>query len=354
MSGLWNNEAYQSELKEVNIPETIWEKLYGKTILVTGATGMVCSFLVDVIIKRNSVLSEENKIKLICLVRNLKAARERFFLQLELDNLILEEADIGESLERIKKYNFDYIIAGAGNADPASFSNYPVDTMKSNFFGAYHLLELAREQENCRFLYISTGEVYGNAETDIDFFSEEDSYYVNPTDFRSCYPNSKRAAETLCVSYMKQYGIDAVIGRLCYIYGPTIKDSDSRSVAQFLRCAANGENIVLKSTGEQVRSYCYVADVAAALLYLLVLGKSGEAYNVADIKSNCSIAEFAGLIAKLANVQCVYLKASEREKEGYSRVMRAIQSPAKICDLGWKAKTELLSGIKRTLGILGR
>lgn len=352
MFDLWSNAIYQKELSENSISDDIWRKLYGRKILITGATGMVCSFLVDVLMKRNEVLSNDDKLKLIIPVRNMEYAKKRFLHHIDLPFFYLIEMDVISIQHELDDFTFDYMILGAGYADPINFSENPVGTMRSNLYGLTNFLEIAKYSRDTRILYISTGEIYGNAGTDIVSFCEDDSYYVNSMETRACYPNSKRAAETFCAAYHRQYNVDVIIGRLCYIYGPTMKDSDSRSVAQFLRNAANGENIILKSKGEQVRSYCYIGDAIEALVFLLVFGIGGEAYNIANADSNCSIAEFAGIIARTAGVKCIYTEADEQERTGYSKVTKAVQCPEKINKIGWKAKISLESGIERTVKIL--
>lgn len=354
MQDLWNNVLYQRELDAVCLSNSIWEKLYGKKLLITGTTGMIGSFLVDVMMKKNGMLQNEYKMDILATVRNEEYAKERFRHHMTSGNFHLLKLDVTHIEHELDNWEFDYIIAGAGSADPEQFAKYPVDTMESNLYGLTNLLELAKDRHDIRVLYISTGEIYGNAGMNINSFKEDDAYYINSTDVRACYPNSKRAAETFCAAYHKQYDVDVVIGRLCYVYGSTIKDSDSRSVAQFLRKAARGEDIILKSKGEQIRSYCYIADAVAALLFLLVCGVSGEAYNIANNNSNCSITEFADMVAQTAGVKCTYAVAEEQEAAGYSKVMKAVQCPDKINALGWKAEVSLESGIERTIRILMR
>ena len=158
---------------------------------------------------------------------------------------------------------FDYMVHGASNASPKRYATDPVGTMKSNLGGGSNLLELTKEKK-ARLLYISSGEVYG--EGDGSDFTEDYSGYVDCLNPES-YPSSRMSSETLCVSYKEQYGVDVVIARPCHIYGSDI-ERDDRAFAQFLRKAKAGEDILLKSDGSQVRSYCHVDDCASALLYI--------------------------------------------------------------------------------------
>lgn len=352
MLDLWRNDLYQKELEKVSVPEAVWGKLYGKKILITGATGMIGSFLVDLLRRKNEELSPADRFSLLLLVRDIAYAKKRFPGCAESGEVKLYKADLACMGQESELPAADYIFAGAGSADPKQFAENPVGTMKSNLFGAVCLLETARKNPGSRMVYISTGEVYGSGGTGTEEFKETDAFYVNPMEVRSCYPNSKRAAETFCSTYHKQYGIDVIVGRLCYIYGPTVKDTDSRSAAQFFRNAALGQDIVLKSRGGQIRSYCYVSDAVSALLHLMVYGSGGEAYNISDSGSSSSIREFAEAIAREAGVNCVYGTAEETEKAGYSKVPRAVQCPCKLNSIGWKASVSLADGIRKTIQIL--
>ena len=162
---------------------------------------------------------------------------------------------------------------------------------------------------------------------------------MNP---RSCYPESKRAAETLCASYVQQYGLDCVVARLCYVYGPTVVPGNTRADAQFLKKALAGEDIVLKSDGAQLRSYCYVADAVRGLLAVLLSGARGEAYNVAARGGAHTIREYAETLARLAGVRVAFDLPPEAERRGYSAVTRAVQNPAKLEGLGWSARVSLI------------
>ena len=165
---------------------------------------------------------------------------------------------------------------------------------------------------------------------------------------RACYPEGKRAAETLCASYAAQYGVDAVVARLCHVYGPTFTASNSRADAQFIRKALAGEDIVMKSTGSQVRSFCYVADAVNALLTVLAVGEKGQAYNVANRRSVASIRQYAETLADIAGVRVVFDVPPEVEKAGYTRVTRAVLNPAKLEGLGWTPRYDLRQGLEAT------
>ena len=242
---------------------------------------------------------------------------------------------------------FDYMVHGSSNASPKRYATDPVGTMKSNLGGGSNLLELAKEKK-ARLLYISSGEVYG--EGDGSDFTEDYSGYVDCLNPRACYPSSKRASETLCVSYKEQYGVDVVIARPCHIYGSDI-ERDDRAFAQFLRKAKAGEDILLKSDGSQVRSYCHVDDCASALLYILLRGINGKAYNIANRDSVLSIKELAELIAQTVGVKIMYDIPSNSESKGYSKVQRAVLDSSLLESLGWRPQISLKEGLRRVLGI---
>jgi nucleoside-diphosphate-sugar epimerase len=225
-----------------------------------------------------------------------------------------------------------------------------VGTIKANLWGLSNLLDYSTHVKSKRVLYISSGEIYG--EGDGNDFVESYSGYIDPLNPRSCYPSSKRAAETLCASYSHQYDADVVIARPCHIYGPTITDSDNRAFAQFIRNVLLKQDIVLKSNGAQCRSYCYVADCVSALLTILLSGEKGMAYNISDKKSNISIAELAKTIALAGCQNIVFNIPPSEEQRGYSVISRSILNSDKLESLGWKANYTLPDGIRRTIQIL--
>jgi nucleoside-diphosphate-sugar epimerase len=342
----FNNTLYQEDIASIASCNINWKTLDNSKILITGATGMICSFMVDVLMYRNIYYS--SNIAIYALSRNEASAKKRFmpYFSSPLFNFI--QQDIITSLDL--NAAVDFIIHGASNAYPASFVSDPVGTMKANLWGLSNLLEYYLKAKAKRVLYISSGEIYGEGKG--EDFTEFYSGYIDPLNPRSCYPSSKRAAETLCSAYSSQYDVDVVSARPCHIYGPTITEFDNRAFAQFLRNVLSNQDIILKSTGEQYRSYCYVADCVSALLAILLCGEKRNAYNISNKDSNVSIAELANSIAMAGDRKVVFNIPQDEEMRGYSVVSRAVLDSGKLEKLGWNAKYPLLDGIKRTIQIL--
>lgn len=314
------------------------------SILVTGATGLIGSCAIDVL----SVLNKEfcSNIKIYALGRNKNKIESRFG-----KNVIPVEQDIINPLD--KKIEYDYIIHAASNADPKSYALQPVETILTNVLGNKNILDYCAGHLKTKMILTSSFEVYGELKGQ-DIFLENMSGIIDQTVLRNGYPESKRCSELLVRSYVDEYGVDAIIARLPSVYGPTMLESDSKAHAQFIRNALNGENIVLKSKGEQTRTYCYVLDVVSALFKLLCAGKDGEIYNVSNENSIASIAEVAKTCAEIAGTKVVFDLPSEVEAKGFSRSRNCILDNKKLKDLGWSGKYSLREGLEETLEYLRR
>lgn len=319
--------TYLTTVKDAVCCGLPWEKLSGSRILVVGATGLIGGCLVDVLMNREGI-----DYKVYAAGRNEARARQRFIDYAGNSHFEFVRMDVTQEIDETA--DFDYIIDAASGANPRLYSTDPVGVMRSNFLGVDHLLSYGRRHHLKRFVYVSSGEVYG--EGTVDKFTEDYSGYVDPTRFRSCYPSSKRAAETLCASYAHQYGLEACIARPSHVYGPHFTDSDSRVYAQFIRNVLNGEDIVMKSTGAQFRSWCYVVDCATAILYILLNGQNGEAYNIADDSSNITIRQLADMTAEIAHRKVVIELPEDVEKDGFTVITKAVFDTTKLESLGWK------------------
>lgn len=323
--------------QDSNIP---WQKLSGCNILVTGATGLIGRCLVDVLMSRKSIDYEvyasgrdNNKAKE--LLRTYQNNKHFHFIKHDVKKTL--EINIG----------FEFIIHAASYASPNAFVSSPVEVMITNFNGVSNLIEYGLQHSMKRFLYVSSGEIYG--EGDGREFSEDYMGYINVTSPRSCYPSSKRASETLCISYAEEYNADVVIARPCHVYGPGFTDSDNRVFAQFIRNIEKRENIVLKSEGLQFRSWCYVVNCASALIYILLNGESRNAYNIADESANLSIRDFAGLFADISGRKVIVSVPKEAERKGYNVVSKSIYNTTKLQSLGWEPIGTIFDNIRKTI-----
>lgn len=319
-------------------------RLAGKKVLVTGANGMICSAVVDALMCLNDRLGLG--VGIYAASRSRERLANRFGKCTERDDFFFVEYDA------LKPFCFegrlDFIIHGAGNADPKAIMAEPVETMAANIEGTRQLLEYAARHTDCRLLYVSSSEVYGKRQSR-EPYKEGDYGYVDLLDPRSCYPSAKRAAETLCVSYNKEYATDTVIVRPGHVYGPTMTARDSRASSQFAREAMDGKDIVMKTPGTQLRSYCYVVDCATAILAVLLNGNSGEAYNISNRDSVVTIRQMAEAFAEAGGVRLVFEAATEAEMSGYNAMDNSSLDASKLESLGWKALTNMEEGAAVTI-----
>lgn len=348
---LLNSKIYEEDLKKIMEGNFQWNQLDGKSLLITGANGMIGSCLIDILLYRNREFSAD--IKIYALGRKKEKLVQRFLSQNQEDSLGLHFLiqDISSPLDL--EIKIDYIIHAASNANPFMFAKYPVDTLIGNVVGMDNLLKFAVKSKSKRVLYVSSGEMYGQADASVtDGFKEDYCGYVDYSNARACYPSGKRAAETLCQSYAEQYGVEVVIARPCHCYGPTMTLEDTRAMSAFFRQVLNEEDIILKSDGALVRSHCYVVDAAMAILWILVCGENQNAYNIEDYESRENIKGVAECIANAGDKKIIFDLPDEIDKKGFSPVRKAVLNAEKIMRLGWKPITHLHDGTKKTLCIL--
>ncbi len=342
---LYGSPLYAMDIQTAldNVPRLF--KLRGKRVMVVGAAGLIGSFLVDMLLAFND--TRQGDVDVIAVDCDGERLKARFA---DKERLRLVEQDVGHPLT--VDVAADFIIHAASNAYPAALVADPVGTMCGNLFGTYHLLRYAHACGATRFLFVSSGEVYGQGTPSAEGFLETDSGYVDPTAVRSCYPMSKRAAETLCVSFAQQYALETVIVRPCHTYGPTATDKDNRANVQFVNNAVAGEDIVLQSRGEQRRSYCYVADCAAAVLSVLLGGQSGEAYNIANPAAITTVCGFAEAVARETGVRVRFAQPDAAAKAQQTAISYAVLDSRKLCALGWRGRYTVEKGVRQTVRIL--
>lgn len=336
-----DNKIYLDALEKVIPSITIKDG----SILVTGASGLIGSCLVDLLMLANH---HGRNFVVYALGRHVETLKKRFSFFHSSSLLHYVEQDIQTSLDN--SVHYDYIIHGASNADPRSYALYPAETMLINLLGAQNVLDYCKRNPTTRVIMLSTFEVYGN--TGKDSYQESDAGVIDQNMIRSCYPESKRCMEILTRSYVEEYGVDAVIGRLCSVYGPTMLKNDSKAHAQFIINALRGEDIVLKSKGDQLRTYCYVIDAVTGLLCVLDKGITGEAYNISNEESVVTIAEVAKTVAEIVGAKVVFDMPDNIEKKGFSKPQNCVLDNQKLKALNWHGKYDIKAGIKECIDVL--
>lgn len=335
---------YQEDLERITQLGDI-NRLYGKSFMISGATGLIGVCLIDALMHLNK---KGANITIYALGRSREKAALRLGEYFEDNNFHFVEREASESLLELPKV--DVIIPLASNTHPLAYSKYPIETININVKGAEQALEKALVC-NAMVLYPSTVEVYGNARGDDDF-TEDYTGMLNLATSRACYTESKRLSEALCQSYIAERGAQVKIVRLSRVFGPTMLMSDSKASSQFIQKALAGENIVLKSKGEQLFSYTYVADAVGAMLHVLLHGEEGVAYNIANEACNVRLKDFAQLCAEWADKQVVFELPSETEQKGFSIAMRAVLDNSRLKGLNWHPQYVMKDAVYRTLSIL--
>ena len=343
-----NDEIYIDDVKNVANVDLSWDQLKNKSVLLTGASGMLGTFLVDVLMYKNH--TENLNIKIYAAGRSVDKARERFndywrdnnfnFVTMEVNNPI--DIDI----------QADYIIHAASNTHPKLYATDPVGSLMTNILGTYNLLEYARHNKTERVIFLSTVEIYGEARNANDIFDESYLGYIDCNTTRAGYPEGKRAGESLCNAYISKYGMDIVIPRLSRSYGPTMRLDDSKAMSQFIMNGVRREDIILKSKGTQRFSYCYSADAVLGIFYTWLKGECGNAYNVAGTDEVISLKDITQIIAEFVGKKVIFNLPNEVENAGFSKVSTCIMDTQKLQKLGWQPFDTIQSGLKKTIEIL--
>ena len=347
---LLSNELYREDIEKVAILKLPWEKLGDSSILISGSTGMIGSFLIDTLMELNAKHSINCHI--YALGRNEEKAKQRFGLYFDNPFFHFVKHDILDPFIINTLPKIDYFLHLASNTHPIQYASDPIGTITINVIGLKNILDFATSMSCERVLFASSNEVYGENRGDTELFSENYCGYINSNTLRAAYPESKRCGEALCQAYIKQKSLDVVIARLTRSYGPTMLVSDSKASSQFIKKGVAGENIVLKSPGNQYYSYTYVADAVAGLLHVLLLGKTGEAYNIADESGDIHLKDMASIIAAYCGTKVVFDCPDSVEASGYSTATKARLDGLKLKTLGWNSFYSVETGLKRTIDIL--
>lgn len=327
------NRLEAEDIKNVAELPYDWKKLSGKTILVSGGTGFIGSFLCNVIRYRNKFYHQNIKVISIAF-NNPKDDETVTYLRRDICLPLDVEGPI------------DYILHMASNTHPEQYKTDPVGTITGNVFGAYNLLCLAKNKRSSRFVLASSCEIYGDGKNEP--MDELYCGYINPNTARAGYNEAKRVSEALCQSFAQQYGIESCVFRLARVFGADKTKKDSKAMAQFIRNAVAGEKIVLKSLGLQRYSYVYIADAVSGILKVLLDGIPGEAYNISADYDGMTLGQYAEFIASLSGQGVLY---DIEDNPNASQAQMALLDNTKIKKLGYRPMYSVCEGLKRTFDI---
>lgn len=332
-----NNSIFEEDIKNI-INDFDMSVFDGKTILVTGATGLIGKLCVK------SLLNSGYNTQVIALVRDEEKAKNIFGESKRLTYLV---QDINQRINTTRRV--DYIIHAASTTSSKDFVEKPVETIYTAINGSRNVLEFAKNKRLEGMVYLSSLEIYGVNEK--ENIKERDYGYIDILNPRSSYSESKKMVETMCISYGTEYGVPVKIARLAQTFGAGVSISDNRVFAQFAKDIINKENIILHTKGETKRNYCYTTDAVRGIFTILTKGENNNAYNVANENSYCSISEMAHLLEN--EYTKVEYKIDEVNR-GYNPTVKIALNTEKLNALGWEAKVDLKEMFDRLIMNFGK
>lgn len=342
------NLIVKQDLENIINHDLPWVKFKGKTVIVSGASGFLASYIVKTLLVLNH--KRDYKINVIGLVRNENRAKEVFkdYINDKYFKLLVRDVNFPFKI----KDKADYIIHAASKASPKYFAIDPAGVLLPNTIGTYNLLELARMNKIKCFVFISSSEIYGKGKGGKAAIKETDYGSLDPTDQRSCYGESKRMGENMCVVWMGQYKVPIKIVRLFHTYGPGMDLTDGRIQADLVCDVVSGRDLILKSDGRARRAFCYITDAVLGIFTVILKGKIGGSYNIGNKGAEVSISDLAETLRDLFPKKNLKVKYQERKAgDKYLRSKYLVVRPNtdKIRKLGWKPEYPLKKGFKRMI-----
>jgi nucleoside-diphosphate-sugar epimerase len=347
--GVARHQIMSEDLSTIVDADLPWSQFDGATVMVSGASGFIGSHLVEALLHRNEVRLTA-KTTVIALSRNQSRAAARFKAYSGRKDLHILTQDVVSPIAYTGK--LDFVIHAASNASPIHYASDPVGTHLANTLGTYNLLRLASERSCRSFLFISSGDVYGVVRGENPLISEDTFGVLDPMQIRSCYGESKRSGENLCACWTHQHGLPTKVARLSHTYGPGLAPDDGRVFADFVACAVAGKDIVLTSDGTATRPFCYITDAIIGLFTIMLLGTSGEAYNLANDDATISVAELARVVADCVpdfGIKPVFDTSARPSRYVPSQNAGGIVDTRKLRALGWKPTVMPRIGFSRTI-----
>ena len=340
------NDIVQEDMKDIYEQKILFDKIKNKSVLITGATGMLATYIIYFLHYLN--INKESNIKIYALARNKKKIEEIFNTLIDDKNFVIVNQDVIKEILIDEK--IDYIFHLASSANPKSILDDPVGIIQANTLGTINVCQFAIKNKALVF-FASTREIYGKIEGK-EFVKETDMGVCDCIEDRACYPESKRISETICKSYNLQYKMKYQICRIAHVYGPGMNiENDGRIMSDIISDIVNNRNIILKSDGSAQRAFCYLSDAVRAIFFILLNGQENDVFNLSNEEEEISIKDLARLATELfleKNIKVNY-QISNNNSNLYTNYKRSKLDNSKLYDLGWKIKTNLKEGIKKTV-----
>jgi UDP-glucuronate decarboxylase len=344
-----SNPIIREDLERIASCNLPWDTLRDKTVLVTGGGGFLAAYLIKSILTVSRLKKLNTQV--ICVARNTRSLKMRLSAYLDAPDLLIVQHDVAQPLASDFP-RADFIVHSASQASPKYYGVDPVGTLLANVAGTMYLLEHAVKSQAVRFLFFSSGEVYGIPVDPNQMVGEHDFGYLDPMIVRSCYAESKRIGETMCAAWAQHHGLHTSVVRPFHTYGPGMAFDDGRVFADFVADVVANRDIVLKSDGLAKRPFCYIADATVGFLTVLLKGEKAEAYNVGNPAAEISIRDLANLIAGLFPERGVGIQFEMPVSSvAYvkSPITRSCPAIDKIKGLGWEPTFGLQDGFRRTI-----
>jgi nucleoside-diphosphate-sugar epimerase len=345
---MFRNKIIQEDLQKIINNDLDWSRFNNSTFLITGACGMLASYIVFTLMYLNKENVDAN-IKVIGICRNKDKAKKKFISIMDHPMFSIVYQDIESKIDIDQK--IDYIVHAASLTNAQHYAINPVGVISLNVFGTKNLLEFARKKNVRGFLYFSSGDVSGVV--DKELIDEGDYGYLDPTDIKNCYSESKRISENMCQCWNYQYDVPTYIVRPDHTYGPTMDlENDDRVFAQFVSDVINNRDIVVRSDGSAERTFCYIADATEGFFRVLINGSAGGVYNISNNNAHISIRGLAEILVSLFPERCLSVVYKDRKRVEYKDKIRPILSTEKIKQLGYSPFFSIKEGFRRTINSL--
>ncbi len=339
----------EQDLRRIVSADLDWGFFRGKTILITGAGGFLPAYMVETLLFSTRATLLSTCVSLVWCGMSSVPEPGSHTMRGAIDLTFLVQ-DVCQPLGIDE--HVDIIVHAASNASPKTYGSQPVETLLPNVIGTRNLLEFCRRTKVERFLYFSSGEVYGTVDP-AQVPTAEGAYgVVDPATLRSCYAESKRMGETMCVAWSHEYGVNSRIVRPFHTYGPGMRLDDGRVFSDFVADVVAGRDIVMRSEGTARRAFCYIADATEGFFTVLLKGEDAVPYNVGNEDAELSIRELADTLARtFCEKGLRVIREARDEGGGYlaSSIPRNAPDTSRLRVLGWEPYTSVVDGFSKTV-----